>query len=208
MLVPILLAALFLPAQKASSVCGDTGTPVAAETRPVRGPDRAVAVLNVSSADDHRKNSHLCQAEYQLLLTPVPGSAAKWINLLTTNSNYGRSLSLRLNGFSQNGNRVFGVLSEGGNFPLTILFDYDIHGRKVKLIDLNQQFAPGVAATCRAAFEVVGTTETGAIVVELDSAKSCAYHGRWRLNPIGGGGQRLPVDVSIQGLYETTFNVR
>jgi hypothetical protein len=111
----ILFAASLFPSQEASAQCVDTGASIAVtETQPVRGPSGTSAVLKVSTSDDHSKNSHLCNAEYQLLFMPAGGGAPVVADLLTADDDYGRSLSLRLDGFSQDGNQIFGIFSERG----------------------------------------------------------------------------------------------
>jgi hypothetical protein len=53
-----------------------TGANIAAtETLAVRGPAGASAVLKVSTAHDHSKNSHDCNADYKLVVTPATGGA-------------------------------------------------------------------------------------------------------------------------------------
>jgi hypothetical protein len=199
MILPILVAAFLLPAQVISMPCANIA---ATQTQPVRGRDGMVAVLKVSSEDDHSKNSHDCQAEYQLLMMPGPGGAPVAVDLLTSDAAWNRSLSLRLNGFSQNGARVFGVISEDGKFPSTTLFDYDTAEGKVRLIDLKKRFAHLAPAKCIATFDVIGTTATGAIALQLNSTNPCPSEGRWLLNPTSSSVQRLPQDASFLSLYE------
>jgi len=174
----------------------------ATQTQPIRGRNEVVALLKVSSEDDHSKNSHDCQAEYQLFMVPGPAGAPVVVDLLTSDAAWDRSLSLRLNGFSQNGQRVFGVLSEGGKFPSATLFDYDTAEGKVRLIDLRKRFSHIASSNCTPTFDVIGTTATGAIVVELNSAKCLAPNGRWLLDRSGERVQRLPQDASFLSLYE------
>jgi hypothetical protein len=198
MLLPVLVAAFLLPAEVASMPCADlAGT----QTQPVRGRDGMAALLKVSSADDHRKNSHDCEAQYQLVITPTTGPAVV-VALLTSDAGWDRSLSLRLSGFSQNGQRVFGVLSEDGKFPSTALFDYNTADGTVRLINLTERFAHIVAAKCVATSNIIGSTTTGAIVLELRSTEPRAPSGRWLLNPAGTTVQRLPQHVSFLNLYE------
>ncbi len=172
------------------------------QTKPVRGRDGAAAVLQVLSEDDHSKNSHHCQAEYQLLMTPGPAGAPLVVELLTSAAEWGRSLSLRLNGFSLNGSRVFGILSETGKSPSTILFDYDTTDGKVRLIDLNKRLAHIAAAKCSSTFDVIGTTAAGAIVLELNSTQCPTSNGRWLLSSTTTNVRRLPPDASFLNLYE------
>src|SRR5579863_5175565 len=102
MLPLILLAASLLPSQKAAMECAETGAAIAsAETQPAHGPSGATAVLKVSTSDDHSKDSHDCNADYKLAVTPSPGGAPVEVDFLASDGDYGRSLSLRLAGFSQ-----------------------------------------------------------------------------------------------------------
>ena len=198
MLLPVLVAAFLLPAEVASMPCANLA---ATQTQPVRGRDGMAALLKVSSADDHRKNSHDCEAQYQLVITPTTGPAVV-VALLTSDAGWDRSLSLRLNGFSHDGQRVFGVLSEDGKFSSTTLFDYNTADGTVRLIDLKERFAHIVAAKCVATSNIIGSTTTSAIVLELHPAEPCATGGRWLLNPAGSTVQRLPQHVSFLNLYE------
>jgi hypothetical protein len=198
-MLPILVAAFLLPAQLASVHCANTA---ATQTQPVSGRSGVVAVLEVSSADDHSKNSHDCQARYQLLLRPGPAGASILVDLLTSDAGWDRSLSLRLNGFSQDGSRVFGILSEGGKLPSTTLFDYDTADGKVLLIDLKKPLGHFVAAKCSSTFDVIGTAASGAIVLQVKSASCFAANDRWLLSPSGERAQRLPPDASFLSLYE------
>ncbi|MGA8537928.1 MAG: hypothetical protein WB566_00430, partial [Terriglobales bacterium] len=176
MLLPVLVAVFLLPAQAVSTPCANIAT---TQTQPVRGRDGVVALLKVESEDDHSKNSHDCQAEYQLFLSPGPAGAPVVVDLLTSDAAWNRNLSLRLYGFSQDGRRVFGTLAEDGKFPFTTLFDYDSAEGKVHLIDLRKKFAHIATAKCTPVFDVLGTTATGAIVVEVNSATCFVPDRRW-----------------------------
>jgi hypothetical protein len=92
MLPLILLAASLLPSQQAVMECADTGATIAtAETQPVRGPSGATAVLKVSASDDHSKDSHDCNADYKLVVTPAAGGAPAEVDFLASDGDYGRS---------------------------------------------------------------------------------------------------------------------
>jgi hypothetical protein len=199
----ILLAASLLPVQQASMQCTDAGATIASvQTQPLRGPDGTFAILMVSSADDHNKDSHQCSADYQLLLLRSPTDTPSAADLLSSDAEYGRNLSLRLNGFSQDGKRLYGILSEDGNAPSTTLFEYEIASSKLQLFDLNEQFARIVDRNCTTTFDVIGNTEKGAIVLELNSANACAPTSRWILTSANSRVQPVPHAASIQPLYE------
>jgi hypothetical protein len=209
MLLPILLAASFLPLlpQQASMQCVDVGAEIAnSQTQPASGPRGTIAVLKVSTADDHDKNTHLCRAEYELLITPAGAATARVVELLATDGDWERTISLRLNGFALDGSQVFGVLTEGGKYPSTTLFNYDTVGGKVQLIDLKKQFAQIVTARCNTTFDIVGPTETTAIVIKLNSAKPCASDGLWVLDPKVNSVHRLQQGTSFQTLFNKAYS--
>jgi hypothetical protein len=200
MLPIILLTAFLLQTQEASMTCVDTGAKIATtQTQQVQGPGGVGAVLRVSSADDHSKNSHDCSADYQLVVGGGAG-APKVVDLLTSDGDYNRTMTLRLFGFSQDGKRVFGIFSEGGKYPSTALFDYPTADGSVQLIDLRQQFGNSSLAKCGSAFEVIGTAGTDGIVLELSSSSQCPT-GRWLLDAKSDKPQRLSQNASIQNLY-------
>lgn len=202
MLPLILFAASLLPAQQSSMQCADTGANIAKiETQPVRGPGGATVILKVSTSDDHSKNSHECWAEYKLVFTPT-GAATIEADIDTSDGEYGRSLSLLLAGFTRDGKRVLGILSEGGKYPVTLLFDYHAGDAVAQLVDLKMQFVRIAPAGCVQTLAVVGTTSKGAIVVESSSEKACGASRRWLIDPAGDKAQPLARGAAIQSLYE------
>ena len=207
MLLAILLAASIQPAQQVSMRCvSDGASTPSAQTGSLRGPQGLVAVLKVSSTDDHDKNTHLCEADYQLLITPADRGAAVPVDLLTTDADWDRTLSLTLSGFAHDGKRVFGFLTENGKYPSTFLFAYDTQGSQVRLVDLKRQFAHLLPPSCHPTFDLLGTTVAGAIVVALNPSNSCQVDGRWRIDPKGSSVRRLPQGASVQGLFEARID--
>ena len=92
MLLLILLAAALAPSQQGYLECADVAS---TQTEPVAGPAGASAVFKLTTEDDHSKNSHLCNAEYRLLISGAAGTPHV-VDVLTSNGDWGRSLSLRL----------------------------------------------------------------------------------------------------------------
>jgi len=184
--------------------CTDGGSMTASiQTQSLLGLDGTIAILKVSSADDHSKNSHECQADYQLLIARGVSDVPAVVDLLSSDAEYGRTLSLRLDGFSQNGQRLYGVLSEDGKYPSINLFEYDIAAGTLQLYDLKEQFARIVNRNCTTTFDVVGNTEKGAIVLELSYANACAPATRWLLTSTNSRVQPVPHSATIQPLYES-----
>jgi hypothetical protein len=196
MLRPFLLAASLLSAQQASMDCANLVTSTT-QTQLLRGPAGMNAVLKVSSEDDHAKDSHQCMARYELIVVPAAGRAAVVADITSSDGDWGRRLSIQLDGFSRDGKRVFGILGE-----VAMLFDYDTTDRRVELIYLPKPFRPAMAAKCRTTFAVTGTTETGAIVLEQDPRKQCGANYRWMVDPATRRLQRLPQGKSIVNLYK------
>jgi hypothetical protein len=204
MLPLILLAASLLPSQQAAMECADRGATIAAtETPAVRGPAGTAAVLKVSTSDDYSKNSHDCNADFKLMITPATGGAPVEVDFLASDGDYGRSLSLRLAGFSQDGKRVLGILAEGGKYPTTLLFDYHRSDAPVAIVDLKMQFARVAPPGCIETLEAIGTTASGAIVLESNSEKACGSSRRWLVDDAGSKARPLPPGASVQDLYES-----
>src|SRR6202011_2364894 len=112
----------------------------AVQTEPVRGPGGEGAGLKVSTSDDHSKNPHDCNAQDQLLFTLAGANVPAIADLLTSDAEYGRTLSLQLDGFSQDGKHVFGMFSEDGKYANTSLFDYRTTDGHAEIVDLTKQF--------------------------------------------------------------------
>lgn len=202
LLLAVLLSSSPLSSQQASIQCGDGGSRIATtQTQALGAPGGIAAVLKVSSADDHDKNTHLCKADYVLLITPARTRLARPVDILSTDADWDRTLYLRLDGFAHNGKRVFGVLTERGKYPSITLFVYNTVTGKVELINLRKQFAHVIAERCWASLSVVGTIGAHTIVIEVSSATACAAHGRWQVTPNGASAHRVPRGTSVQNLF-------
>lgn len=203
-----LFAVLLPSAQSASMLCVDGGADGAsAQTSPVHGPAGATAVLRISAADEHSKNSHECQAEYELFVTPAGGTPAS-VSLLQSDDDYDRNLAVQLDGFSQDGKQIFGILDERGKHSSRILFDYQTGNASVQLIDLNKNFAHVVAPKCGTALAIIATTKTGGIVLEQNSPKQCDPDRRWLLDPVNEKVERLPRGTAILSLFRQKDEAR
>jgi hypothetical protein len=187
--------------------CANTAD-AAARTQPVRGPAGSSAILKVSSSDDASKDSHQCSAEYQLLVTPAAGATPTTVDFLSSDGDYGRSLSARLDGFSRDGGRIFGVLAEGPSSPMTLLFDYHASGGAVELVDLAKRFKSVMPAVCIRTLDVIGTTASGTFVLETNSAKHCASSSRWLLDSSAARPSPLSPSARFSPLYSAATATR
>ena len=108
------------------------------ETGSKVGPGGVLAVLRVHSEDDHSKNSHQCMANYTLRITLPDGrdAAAGLIppmGFIASIGEWGRRLSVHLDGFSDDGQHIFGVISEGGEYSSVTVFNFQRDGSHVEI---------------------------------------------------------------------------
>ena len=205
MLLLIFLAGWLVPLQQVSMICTNIAS---VQTQPARGPAATSVVLKIASEDDHGRNTHFCVADYQLLITHASESEPVVQTLLSSDGEWDRRVSIRLDGFSRDGKRIFGVLSESGiNTPWEKLFDYDTTDKKVRLYDLEKQVAEIVSTSCPATADIVGTTEGDAVVVQLSFAPNCAARSRWLLNSSSGRLQRLTDATPVIDLFSSTTDI-
>jgi hypothetical protein len=167
----------------------DCANDVTTESRSRTGPGGVVAVLKVHSEDDHGKNSHQCEANYTLQITLPDGrdGAAGLIppvGFTSSVAEWGRRLSVHLDGFSNDGQHIFGVISEGGTYSFVQVFDFKREGSSVG-IPIQQGLPHLRAANCGTSFAVAGTTTAGEIVLEPNTADRCRIAHRWLLNKAG-----------------------
>ena len=157
------------------------------ETRSRTGQGGVVAVLRVNTHDDHMKDSHQCMAEYHLHITLPDGhEEATDTGYGFTNSidEWGRRISVHLDGFSNDGQHVFGVISEGGKYASVQVFDFKRGGPHVE-IAVQQGLSHLKAVRCGTSFAVAGTTDAGEIVLEPNTTNQCRIDHHWVLDRAG-----------------------
>jgi len=203
----ILLAGLLLVApQQAFITCTNMAS---TQTQPMQGPAGVTAVLEVSTEDDYGRNTHLCQADYQLVITNGSGSDPLVQTVITSDGVWDRRMSVRLSGFSRDGKHIFGMLSEKSrSAALDIVFDYDTANNKMHVVEPARLIAGRVPPGCVARTEVAGTTEGDDIVLHIAFTGNCAPAGRWRLNSDSGRMQRLANTDAVVDLFNGTGNAR
>jgi hypothetical protein len=167
----------------------DCGNGVSTESRSRTGPGGVVAVLMVHSEDDHNKNSHDCMANYTLRITLPDGrdGAAGLIppmGFTGSVGEWGRRLSVHLDGFSNDGQHIFGVIAEGGKYSFVQVFDFKRDGSHSE-ISVQQGLSRLKAAHCGTSFAVAGTTDAGGLVLEPNTSNGCRIEHRWLLDKAG-----------------------
>jgi hypothetical protein len=183
--------------QPTSVTCGSSAM---TQTQLVNGPDGSSAVLKVSTEDDHAKDTHLCMADYKLEITRKsdhPHAA----ELLSSDNDWGRKISIQLGGFTSDGKRILGMFSEGGASPTQQVFEYSTDDESIRLFDLRRLAAGLKPDKCLINAQIVGTLKDGAIVLQMRSGKNCVQTSEWLLNSVNGPVQRLHKHAAVEGLY-------
>ena len=174
-----------------------------AESKAVKSPDGSIAVLRIHSGDDGGKNSHECEADDSLVITRAGGQEAKGERFFASIDDWGRRLSAHLDGFTQDGKHVFGVISEGGKHPFTTVFDFDGAGFHEE-IRIRRGLAQSKTAKCNESFAVAGTTEGGEIVLESNPSDACPNGHKWLLQR-SGTLKKLEENTRFVKLHNTGF---
>ena len=201
---PILLVAFLAALQPVLTTCQNAAT---VNTQTVAGPN-ATAVLTASAEDDHAKDTHLCMADYQLQITRSDGTQPPPVEVLSSDNDWGRNISIQLSGFSHDGKRILGIVREGGSTPVQQVFDYNTDDGTVRLFDLIKLVARRAPTKCLASAEILGTTESGTIVSRLSTGKHCTKSNRWLLNSVYGPLRLASKHTSILALYKPTNDRR
>ncbi len=182
----------------------DCGNNVNAESGSKAGPGGVFATLVVHSEDDHAKNSHECMANYTLrIMLPDGRDGATGLippmGFTASIGEWGRRLSVHLDGFSRDGQHIFGVFSEGGKYSFITVFDFKMDGSHSE-VEVQKDLPRLKAVNCGSSFAVAGTVETGELVLEPNTADPCHSDHRWLLNKAGEL-RALPKNGSFVSLY-------
>jgi len=183
--------------QPVSVTCGSSAV---TQSPAVRGPEAVTAVLKVSTEDDHAKDTHLCMADYKLEITRNSDKPHE-ADLLTSDNDWGRKISVQLSGFSHDGKQVIGMFSEDGSAPVKIVFEYNTGDDSTRLFDLRKLAAGLKPEKCLVNAQIIGTLESGAIVIALRSGKDCVRSSQWSLNSVNGPMHHLPKHAAVLQLY-------
>jgi len=167
----------------------ECGNNVSTASRSRTGPGGVVAVLMVYSEDNHSKNSHDCRAKYTLRITLPDGrdgaaGLIPAIGFITSVAEWERRLAVHLDGFSNDGQHIFGVISESGKYSFVQVFDFKRDGSHSERT-VQEGLLRLKAARCGTSFAVAGTTDTGDLVLEPNTSNRCRTDHRWLLDKAG-----------------------
>lgn len=171
-----------------------------AQTAPVRSSAGFTAVLKMHGDDDHGLNSHLCAADYTLQIIRPDGSSLPAFKMGFWDGDWDRPLVFRIEGFSQDGNRVFVFISEGPHPEDLEAAEYNMSaGSEVKHIFLDRHFTRRLSRECAATLHIVGTSPAGLIVLGSDAKDGCSRAQLWQLKPNKTATDGSPVPPEYPG---------
>lgn len=202
--VLLVAAALSALTQSIPAQSIDCANQADAESPPRRGPGGVAAVLTVHSEDDHGKNTHDCLASYTLRITLPDGrdAAAGLIptaGFAASSAEWGRKLSIHLDGFSKDGKHIFGIISETGRYSFVQVFDFGTDGSHTE-IRVKGGLARLKAAHCGTSFAVAGANAQREPVLEPDTENPCRRNHRWALDK-SGNLRKLPANEAVDNLF-------
>ena len=139
-------------------------------------------------------------ADYKVVIQSAGDGSPVITDLLSSDGDWGRRLSVQMAGFSKDGQRVFGIIAEGSSTPSTMVFEYHSSSRSVELFDMTSALKQMAAARCGTSAVIAGTTKTDAVVLEPNPASQCGI--RWLFDPAIKRFRRLPGGQSVQSLVK------
>jgi hypothetical protein len=113
---------------------------------------------------------------------------------------WGRRLSVHLDGFSKDGKHIFGVISEGGKYSFVQVFDFRRDGSHSE-IQVKNGLARLRAVNCGTSFAIAGTNGNGELVLEPNTENRCRADHRWTLDKEGNL-RDLKKDEAVVSLYD------
>jgi len=175
--------------------CGNSD----AQTAPLRSPAGFTVLLRMHSEDDHGRNTHLCMADYTIEATRPDGTAAKPDQFISSDGEWSRSLTFRIDGFSKDGNIAYAYIADGS--PPTLNAEaYDLRTGTSLGVFVDLGFAKRLDSACAATVHIFGILPTGQMVLATTAGGSCHHPSYWVLRPSrnsGKSGGQLPERPSL-----------
>jgi hypothetical protein len=146
----------------------------------LRGSSGIEAILRVETADDHGKNTHLCESDYTVVITRAGKTTTDQHS--SSDGEWNRLISFRLAGFSQDQTILFGIFYESDEFPTVQIFAYHVNTQVTDTAELNHIFPRAFSNSCLVSLSVIGTTPASAVVLSSEASPQCTLKARWSLH--------------------------
>jgi len=175
------------------------------QTNAARNASGVVVALQMHTDDDHKKELHWCESEYQLRIVRADGSSAQtgWDN--GNEAEWNRLINFRIEGFSDGGKRAVTLLYEGGKNPMVEVLMFGLATRTPGVdasYTLTNGFLQNLGVGCVASLQVSGLTKEGQVVIATKQEGGCRKQTAWKIsgqrNARGANlAARLPIGVPV-----------
>jgi hypothetical protein len=179
------LGLLLLVSSKQSTAAAVTTCGIRdAETANFRSSAGFTAVLKMHGDDDHRKNTHLCEAEYSLQITTPEKGLRQPFSWTISDGDWDRPIALQVEGFSRDGRHVFLLISDD-KYPGEVeAWNYDMLTDSLSSdVSLDSHFTRRLSRACATTLHIVGISPAGLMVLGTRMKDSCDRTRLWQLSP-------------------------
>jgi len=164
--------------------------------------------LRVHSADDHIKDSHLCQTDYVLVITRAGGSPIER-KVESIDDSWGRSVRFWIDGITPQSQRLIATIVERGEHPTFQIILDDLGSENVNILDVPWSFIEQFPVQCQAALKGIGMTRRGNVVIGFRTGGCVASRGARELKqgPNIKGVQKPahPTLLKVNATFETIY---
>jgi hypothetical protein len=204
-ILPILFVALgFQPAARQAVQCRNA---VDAATPALQSRSGYTVQLKVHTEDDHLKDSHACQSDYELQVTRPDGTKLAGQFLIGVDGAWGRNMKFSVEGFSADGKQAFALLDDPSiTHNALMIFFYDMTTSRSTSVILPEEFQHRLGQSCAETLHVSGTALSGNPILTAEKSTACAETGSWRVTPgsLVNGIQQPSSPVPLDSKEKTT----
>lgn len=182
MILPILFVALgFQPAARQTVQCRNSAD---AATPALQSQSGYTVQLKVHSEDDHLKDSHACQSDYELEVTRPDGTKLPSQFLIGVDGAWGRNMKFSVEGFSADGKQAFALLGDPSiTHNALMIFFSDMSTGRSSSATLSEEFQRSLGQSCAETLHISGTAPNGSPVLAAEKSTACAQTGLWSVTP-------------------------
>lgn len=182
MIIPILFVALgFQPAARQTVQCRNSAD---AATPALQSQSGYTVQLKVHSEDDHLKDSHACQSDYELEVTRPDGTKLPSQFLIGVDGAWGRNMKFSVEGFSADGKQAFALLGDPSiTHNALMIFFSDMSTGRSSSATLSEEFHRSLGQSCAETLHISGTAPNGSPVLAAEKSTACAQTGLWSVTP-------------------------
>ena len=154
-------------------------------TPAVRSNTGLTASVALHTEDDHGRNTHLCAATYDLILSGPAGTPDRRDNLENSDGPWHRTLSVQIEGFANKGTQLAVVITEApapGDLEIIL---YDTATKTTQISFVPGAFLRHLGKACSQTLHVTATSGT-LPVLSTSVTSNCTHANSWLIKPAQG----------------------